>query len=251
MAAMSHDIMAIRCKGASCAEILNFPRRVYEELAPCIERLTRDDVVNGLRSYSKAQTAAKSGNSHVPISGSRNIMTRAPRIAPKAAGIRKKNSSSTHIIASGKRSDLGRIQSILPRLQVKKETSGAGSETWKSGLTLGNEKQGRSFDWNIQGYDFGTSTHCRQSSSRVNQYRNNQPYYGYRSDQLSYEHPETPRCPQMLSPKSNLVSSMPESPLSSWSGDDFKIDSMPALEPLIDVDDEVSCIINNINYGFW
>jgi hypothetical protein len=75
LAARSHDLMALRCRGsAAAADVLNFPPAAYAALAPLLSRLPSDDVVAALRSFSKAQTAARavgSGASATP--GARGV----------------------------------------------------------------------------------------------------------------------------------------------------------------------------------
>ena len=60
LAAKSHDIMALRCKGIGC-DILNFPVEEYGELVDIIPQMSREDIITALRNYSKSQTAKKAG----------------------------------------------------------------------------------------------------------------------------------------------------------------------------------------------
>ena len=52
LAARSHDIMALRCKGADC-ETLNFPREDYDNLVHLLPMLNKEDLIAILRNYSK------------------------------------------------------------------------------------------------------------------------------------------------------------------------------------------------------
>jgi hypothetical protein len=91
LAAKSHDLMALRCRGsAAAADALNFAPAAYAALAPLLGRLPVDDVVAALRSFSKAQTAARAGNGGAPASpGACGVAKpRAPRrpaLAPRRA----------------------------------------------------------------------------------------------------------------------------------------------------------------------
>lgn len=89
LAAKSHDIMAIRCKGANC-EILNYELSDYEEMVPLVERLSREDIISALRNYSKAQTAIRIGSTASPSSGSRIQPFPMPSLpAIRAGGVQK------------------------------------------------------------------------------------------------------------------------------------------------------------------
>jgi hypothetical protein len=83
--------MALRCRGSiAAADVLNFPPAAYAALAPLLGRLPADDVVAALRSFSKAQTAARSGSGGAPATpGARGVAKpRAPRrpaLAPRRA----------------------------------------------------------------------------------------------------------------------------------------------------------------------
>lgn len=52
LAARSHDIMALRCKGPDC-ETLNFPREDYDNLVHLLPMLNKEDLIAILRNYSK------------------------------------------------------------------------------------------------------------------------------------------------------------------------------------------------------
>jgi hypothetical protein len=52
LAARSHDIMALRCKGPDC-ETLNFPREDYSNLVHLLPMLNKEDLISILRNYSK------------------------------------------------------------------------------------------------------------------------------------------------------------------------------------------------------
>jgi hypothetical protein len=89
LAARSHDLMALRCKGpAAAGELLNFPAATYADLAPLLERLSREDVTAALRNYSKAQTAARLGGCGGGAAGGglHRPAPRAPRAPRRAAG---------------------------------------------------------------------------------------------------------------------------------------------------------------------
>ncbi|GAB4817409.1 hypothetical protein N2152v2_004455 [Parachlorella kessleri] len=58
LAAKSHDIMALRCKGPG-TDLLNFPLSDYSHITPFMGRLSTEDVVTALRNYSKAQSGKK------------------------------------------------------------------------------------------------------------------------------------------------------------------------------------------------
>lgn len=52
LAARSHDIMALKCKGPSC-EALNFDGGDYAELTPLLPMVHKEDIIACLRNYSK------------------------------------------------------------------------------------------------------------------------------------------------------------------------------------------------------
>lgn len=52
LAARSHDIMALKCKGPLC-DALNFDRHDYNGVVPLLDRFDKDDIISCLRNYSK------------------------------------------------------------------------------------------------------------------------------------------------------------------------------------------------------
>lgn len=89
MAAKSHDIMALRCKGRGC-EFLNFPLSCYTDLLHPLERMSRDEIVCALRNYSKAQSLRRSacGSPSTPRAGS-SKQRRSATKRPASPGVRK------------------------------------------------------------------------------------------------------------------------------------------------------------------
>lgn len=63
LAARSHDIMALKCKGAMC-DSLNFGKRDYEEVMEILPGCDKEDIISCLRNYSKTYCQGSSHHHH-------------------------------------------------------------------------------------------------------------------------------------------------------------------------------------------
>lgn len=121
LAAKSHDIMAIRCKGLPC-DILNFPEEEYAPLLAMIPHLSREDIITALRNYSKLQTARKAVAGTGTGTGNNNTGTgirSTTLIRLKNAGVHKRTSppigTTASTIMKGGGTGGGTTVGVVPR----------------------------------------------------------------------------------------------------------------------------------------
>jgi len=63
LAARSHDIMALKCKGPMC-DALNFDKKEYEEVMGILPGCDKEDIICCLRNYSKSYGQGSSSHHH-------------------------------------------------------------------------------------------------------------------------------------------------------------------------------------------
>lgn len=70
LAARSHDIMALKCKGSMC-DSLNFGKKEYEEVMAILPGCDKEDIISCLRNYSKTYSQGSSHHHHHSSSSSK------------------------------------------------------------------------------------------------------------------------------------------------------------------------------------
>lgn len=280
MAAMSHDIMAIRCKGAQCNDILNFSQEIYGDLMPIVQCLSRDDIVNGLRSYSKAQTAAKLHP--VPHRLGKSAASRASRFGTTTPGIRKRYQSSNGKERSN-RNDASRLSRLTiranasPRRPPQKSLLHGVMEERNSMFPFPSQVR-RDGRYDTYAYDSVGSESTNAFIADVNKiFQSHAGGQCVREEQLhpgakvspfsrflrvpdsslctlqdcsdgSASHPESPCAPPPLSPDSNLCTSAPESPFARHTSDP-DVESLGDGAALIGLEQSLSSSYDKVGKG--